>query len=111
METGLTAAMCSGLYVEFVDAEACCVGQAVFTDWKGRAVPLVGDTIACPSQAQRTGSRKLVGKVRVRQFEVQTTAQGKTEVWVRLVADLIETPVAATRRARCHERWGDFSTN
>lgn len=88
METELSAAMTAGVYIEFVDAAGTCVGQRVFLDWRGRALPSAGDQLACEVCGHGDQPTKVMrGRVRRRDFEVQTDARGEPEVWARLVVD------------------------
>ncbi len=84
MKTELREAMTSGVYVEFRDATGNTVGQALYTDWRGRPVPAVGDLLATNVPAT---AEKLSGRVVSRQFELQTEPDGSPCVWVRLVVE------------------------
>jgi hypothetical protein len=89
MKTELREAMTSGVYVEFRDAQGNTVGQALYTDWRGRPVPAVGDLIAC--HAQVSGTRlagKLSGRVISRQFELQSELDGSPCVWAQLIVEI-----------------------
>jgi len=86
MKTKLREAMTSGVYVEFRDGLGNTVGQALYTDWRGRPVPALGDMLA--SEVQGTNAAKLSGCVVARHFELQTEADGSPCVWVRLIVEI-----------------------
>ncbi len=89
MKTELREAMTSGVYVEFRDATGNTVGQALYTDWRGRPVPAVGDVIACDVQAHGTRTvGKLSGRVISRQFELQNELDGSPCVWAQLIVEV-----------------------
>jgi hypothetical protein len=86
MKTELREAMTSGVLVEFQDAQGNLLGQAVYTDWRGRPVPGLGDTLASPAvAAKHAGSVALRGRVVARHFQLQSDEAGAPCVWVRLV--------------------------
>jgi len=101
MTTHLKEAMTSGLFVEFGDCAGNTVGQALFTDWRGRPVPAVGDMMSSdavvPDATQR---RKLRGCVIWRQFDLQRESDGTPCVWVRLIVEtrLSDSRTQASRR-------------
>jgi hypothetical protein len=108
MKTALREAMTAGVYVEFRDAAGNTIGQALYTDWRGRPVPAVGDMLACDVQAiAGPAVRKLLGRVASRQFEVQREADGSPAVWVRLI---VETKAGAPRPTTA-PRAATFSRN
>jgi hypothetical protein len=89
METELREAMTSGVFVEFCDARGNCVAQSVYLDWHGRPLPAVGDQLTCGVTNTTTGRHKrLSGRVRSREFDVQRDAEGTMSVWVRVVVDM-----------------------
>jgi hypothetical protein len=109
METGsekaaaLREAMTSGVLVEFRDAAGNTLGQAVYLDWRGRPLPARGDVVSCEVPRPGAGGRrKLWGRVRSRQFDVQRDASGEACVWVRVVVAAFETsaPARAERQGR-----------
>jgi len=106
MTTELQEAMTSGVYVEFRDVAGNTTGQALYTDWRGRPVPAVGDAMVCDVQAPTDSTvGKLVGCVIARQFEVQRELDGSPSVWVRLVVETnTGEPPSATRRALSFSR-------
>ena len=95
MKTELQEAMTSGVYVEFRDAAGNTIGQVLYTDWRGRPVPAVGDALACnvPSSSG-SDPAKLLGRIISRQFELQHEVDGSPCVWVRLI---VETKVGTRR--------------
>jgi len=96
MTTELREAMTSGVLVEFHDAQDKLLGQAVYTDWRGRPVPAVGDMLA--SSVRTAGAAEPVsmrGRVVARHFQLQAEADGTPSVWVRLV-------VAVSPKNRTH---------
>ncbi|HEX4129802.1 MAG TPA: hypothetical protein VHZ24_07150 [Pirellulales bacterium] len=94
MKTQLQSSMAAGVFVEFHDDQGNTLGQAVFTDWQGRPVPAVGDTLRCEAQSTITGRREqIVGQVTSRHFELQHD-EGNPCIWVRLAA----TVAGAQRR-------------
>ncbi len=93
MKTELREAMTSGVYVEFRDGVGNTVGQALYTDWRGRPVPAVGDMLASDVPGASTpkasaSAAKLSGCVIARYFELQTEADGTPCVWVRLIVEV-----------------------
>lgn len=95
MDGGLRRAMASGVFVEFCDERGDTVGQAVYTDWQGRPVPALGDTVCCAVVSPTTGRRqKLIGRVVRRHFEVQHESDGRPCVWVRLLLQTMHKPAA-----------------
>lgn len=87
MKTELKEAMTSGVFVEFRDAQGNTVGQGVFTGWRGRPLPAVGDTMCCTVQGAASGRQeKLCGRVVSRHFELQWDEE-ETCVWARLVLE------------------------
>ena len=87
MKTQLKEAMASGVFVEFRDARGNTLGQAVYTNWRGRPVPAVGDALHCTLKATANRRhRKVSGKVVSRQFDVQHDERGEPCVWVILIA-------------------------
>ncbi|HEY1601525.1 MAG TPA: hypothetical protein VGG64_18130 [Pirellulales bacterium] len=112
MKTELQEAMTSGVYVEFRDVAGNTIGQMLYTDWRGRPVPAVGDAIACniPSPGSASNSLqagKLQGRIISRQFELQHEVDGSPCVWVRLV---VETQAGA-KRSSVARRGTSFSEN
>jgi hypothetical protein len=112
MKTELQEAMTSGVYVEFRDAAGNTIGQMLYTDWRGRPVPAVGDALACniPSPGSSSGklqAGKLQGQIVSRQFELQHEVDGSPCVWVRLV---VETQTGA-KRSSVARRGISFSEN
>ncbi|HVX63934.1 MAG TPA: hypothetical protein VHC19_25145 [Pirellulales bacterium] len=98
MEDGLRRAMASGVFVEFCDERGNTVGQAVFTDWQGRPVPVPGDTVCAAVLSPITGRRqKLIGCVIKRHFEVQYEEDGRPCVWVRLQLQTVSKPAIAQK--------------
>jgi hypothetical protein len=100
MKTELREAMASGVFVEFRDARGNTLGQVVYTNWRGRPVPAVGDALHCT--LKRTSNRRLrkvCGKVVSRQFDVQHDERGEPCVWVILIAQ-----TAALSAARGFDR-------
>jgi len=86
MKTELREAMTSGVLVEFQDAQGNLLGQVVYTDWRGRPVPGLGDTLTSPaSAAKNAASVTLRGRVVARHFQLQADEDGAPCVWVRLV--------------------------
>lgn len=93
MEDGLRRAVASGVFVEFCDQGGNTVGQAIFTDWQGRPVPVPGDTVCAAVLSPITGRRqKLIGCVIRRHFEVQYDEDGQPCVWVRLLLQAVSKP-------------------
>jgi hypothetical protein len=108
MDGDLRTAMTSGVFAEFCDDLGHTVGQAVFADWLGRPLPVVGDMVCCHVESPTTGRRrKMLGRVVDRQFDVQRDDAGDTCVWARL---LIRT-TARPKRPEPSRMRIDFSTN
>ena len=101
METNLREAMTAGVVVEFRDSQGHTVGQAVYTDWRGRPVPNLGDTLCCDDTRRSVARRRarLLGRVRSRQFDFQIDEQGEPSVWVLLVVETIDRSAAAAAEA------------
>ncbi len=96
--SSLPVSMTAGVFVECLDASGLIVGQAVFTDWHGRPVPGVGDTISVVVTSPVSGeSQKQRGLVQARHFEVQHDAHGQPSVWVRV--EVLVGARAVKRRA------------
>ncbi|MBI3468326.1 MAG: hypothetical protein HY000_35430 [Planctomycetes bacterium] len=92
MKTTLSEAMTSGVFVEVRDAQGNCLGQAVYTDWKSRPLPAVGDTMCCVVWVAAEGRKQKVhGRVCSRHFEVQKQPDGQPCVWAQLVLERIES--------------------
>jgi len=109
MDDELKTAMTSGVFVEFCDEQGDTIGQAVYTGWQGRPVPVVGDTVCCAVASPSTGRRrKLLGRVIQRQFDVQRDADGDPCVWVRL---LLRTNASRRARPAQHRARLRFSAN
>jgi hypothetical protein len=101
MTTELREAMTSGVLVEFQDAQGNLLGQVVYTDWRGRPVPALGDTLASPaSAAPHTDSIPLHGRVVARHFQLQAEEDGTPCVWVRLVVAVPPTSATSAEGAR-----------
>jgi len=102
METALKEAMTSGVFVEFCDASGNTLGSTIFTDWRGRPLPAVGDMIGCRlSMPTSDGQSKLRGVIRARHFDLQSDSQGRSCVWVRLLVRVLSAADAQEpRRAR-----------
>jgi hypothetical protein len=97
MKTTLCEAMTSGVFVDFRDAEGHSVGQAVYTDWRSRPVPAVGDTMCCVMWIAASGRKQKVhGRVCSRHFEVQREPNGQPSVWAQLVLEKIDAPRQAS---------------
>jgi hypothetical protein len=108
MKTELQESMTAGVLVEFYDPLGNTVGQAVFTGWRGRPLPAVGDTMCCTVHSTATGRReKLCGRVLSRHFELQQE-EGQPCVWARLIAET--RPAGETGRTAA-ARSLRFSTN
>jgi hypothetical protein len=101
MKTQLKEAMAAGVFVEFRDARGNTLGQVVYTNWRGRPVPAVGDALKCTlKQSTTRPARKVRGKVVSRQFDVQHDERGEPCVWVILIAEAArETTVCEFKRA------------
>lgn len=86
MTTELREAMTSGVLVEFHDEQDKLLGQVVYTNWRGRPVPALGDTLSSPVGVT-TGATltALRGRVVARHFQLQNEEDGTPCVWVRLV--------------------------
>ncbi len=83
--SSLPVSMTAGVFVECLDASGQIVGQAVYTDWQGRPVPGVGDTMSVVVTSPVSGeSQKQRGLVQSRHFEVQHDDSGQPSVWVRV---------------------------
>jgi hypothetical protein len=96
MKTTLSEAMTSGVFVEVRDAEGNCLGQAVYTDWKSRPLPAVGDTMCCVIWVASAGRKQKVnGRVCSRHFEVQRQADGQPSVWAQLMLEKVDPPKRA----------------
>ncbi len=109
MDDGLQSAMASGVFVEFCDERGNTVGQAVYADWRGRPVPLLGDTVCAAVISPNTGRRqKLIGCVIKRHFELQHEADGQPCVWVRLLLKTVTKFSAARKKPQPRIR---FSLN
>lgn len=85
MRTKLMEAMASGVFVEFRDPSGNTLGQAVFTDWRGRPLPAIGDMLASEVASTSGGATRLSGRVVARRFDLQHEADGSPCVWVCLV--------------------------
>jgi len=104
MGTPLQEAMTAGVLVEFFDTCGNTVAQAVFTQWQGRPLPAVGDTLCCPAALRGSGqTEKLFGRVRARKFEVQREDDGEVSVWCRLDLETLRPDAARTRAGRQRE--------
>lgn len=102
----LAETLASGVLVEFLDQHGHLVGQAMYPQWNGQALPAVGDVVSGLAQCPADGrARKLVGRVEHRHFDLQRSAQDETCVWVRLSVRLTSGP------ARRPGRVGQFSLN
>ena len=101
METDLREAMTAGVLVEFFDAWGNTVGQAVFTGWRGRPVPAVGDRLSCEARPVSGGAlRKMYGRVRARSFQLQRDDDDQPCVWCRLELDALDARPARRRKFR-----------
>jgi len=86
MTTSMKEAMTSGVLVDFQDQRGNTIGQSVYTDWRGRPVPCVGDSMVCDVRDAASGRLlKRRGWVVGRHFDVQNDDAGRPCVWVRLV--------------------------
>jgi hypothetical protein len=109
MKTELREAMTSGVLVEFQDAQGNLLGQVVYTDWRGRPVPGLGDTLASPANAaQQADPVTLRGRVVSRHFQLQADEDGAPCVWVRLV---VAVPSKTASRPKGSLRGICFSQN
>jgi hypothetical protein len=109
----LQEAMTAGVFVDFRDAHGNSVGQAVFFEWRGRALPSVGDSICCQAvRSSEAHSDKLRGRVCSRHFELQVQDDGEPCVWVRLVVDAaVAAPPVLAARSRVPRAGARFSQN
>ena len=97
MKTSLREAMTAGVLVEFCNAQGDLVAQAVFSDWRGRPLPAVGDWLTCAARNSVSGRTGQVrGCVTQRAFDLQHDEQGLPCVWVRL--QVSTQPRAVPRR-------------
>lgn len=86
MELELREASAAGVVVEFRSAVGHSLGQAVYFDWRGRAMPEVGDALCCDMVSFVSGQvERASGAVRSRHFDLQRDADGEPCVWVRIV--------------------------
>lgn len=109
MTTELREAMTSGVLVEFHDTRGKLLGQVVYTDWRGRPVPALGDTLASPASATaHADSVPMRGRVVARHFQLQAEEDGTPCVWVRLV---VAVPSKSASRAEGARRGVCFSQN
>jgi hypothetical protein len=100
MKTELKEAMTAGVYVEFVDDVGRLVGEAVYTDWRGRPLPAVGDTLcSMVGRGPRSRARRVCGRVTARHFETQFEDDGSPCVWARLT---VEAGIDSRLRAHSH---------
>lgn len=112
MKTTLSEAMTSGVFVEVRDARGNSVGQAVYTDWKSRPLPAVGDTMCCVLWVASAGRKQKVhGRVRSRHFEVQTQADGQPSVWAQLILEKVDSPPRSTATGDRQRTHSSFSRN
>lgn len=96
----LAETLASGVLVEFLDPHGNLVGQAMYPQWNGQALPGVGDVVSCVAHCHADGrARKLTGCVEQRHFDVQRSAQDETCIWVRLAVRLATGPARGGRRA------------
>lgn len=86
MTTQLKEAMTSGVLIEFRNAAGDTVGQAIFTDWRGRPLPALGDRLSVNAFVSASQQRRLAGQVVSRRFEIQQGDDGPC-VWVRIVVE------------------------
>jgi hypothetical protein len=93
MAADLRETMTAGVWMEFRNAAGHSLGQAVFSDWRGKPLPAVGDTVVHP-RPEQPDAPPLRGEVVSRTFDVQLSANGESEVWAYLVIE----PVAEGRR-------------
>ena len=77
METKLSEAMTSGVFVEFCDAQGAGAGQAVYLDWRGKPLPNVGDALCCEAADVSGRRRKLAGRVASRHARPRATVPGR----------------------------------
>jgi hypothetical protein len=100
MTTQLKEAMTSGLFIEFRDSAGNTVGQALYTDWRGRPVPALGDMMSSDFVATQASQRRRIrGCVIARHFELQREPDGSPCVWVRLIVETCSS-VSHTHGAR-----------
>jgi hypothetical protein len=112
MKTQLFEAMTSGVFVEVRDAQGNSIGQAVYTDWKSRPLPAVGDTLCCELCTSKSGRKQKVrGRVRSRHFEVQRQADGEPSVWAQLILEQIDPSTRSRSEAVKSRSLSDFSQN
>jgi hypothetical protein len=102
MKTELMEAMAAGVLVEVRDSRGNTIGQALFTEWRGRPLPGVGDLLCCTLNGTGEGdSRPVRGEVVSRQFDVQLDDAGELCVWVLIIAEALTNDSAdATVRPR-----------
>ena len=109
MKTQLKEAMAAGVFVEFRDARGNTLEQVVYTNWRGRPVPAVGDALNCTlRQTAKRPACRVRGKVVSRQFDVQHDERGEPCVWVILIAEVAR---AATDREFKRPGAARFSEN
>lgn len=80
----------AGVWIEFLDDRGHTVASHVIDEWHGRPVPARGDQV---DFADVVGVRKHRGTVIARQFDLQHSADGEPQVWVRLVVRVERDPV------------------
>jgi hypothetical protein len=84
-----TAAVC-GVWLEFLDSEGNTLAEHVVDDWNGRRVPARGEQVLWNTGDVTTGEwRECRGVVVARQFDLQHTAEGEPQLWMRLVMRVI----------------------
>lgn len=86
-----------GVWIEFLNHRGDTVAQHVVDEWHGRPVPNRGDYV---DFADVIGVRMHKGVVIGRRFDVQHSADGVPQVWVRLVIRVEDT--AQVPSARMH---------
>jgi hypothetical protein len=112
MKTTLSEAMTSGVYVELRDARGNSLGQAVFTDWKSRPLPAVGDTMCCSMWIASAGRKQQVrGRVCSRHFDIQTQADGQPCVWAQVILQVIEPQRSSAADSKSRSLSNNFSRN
>lgn len=98
--TAFAETLASGVLVEFLDQQGNLVGQAMYPQWNGQALPAIGDVVSSVAHCHADGrSRKLVGRVEQRHFDLQRSEQDETCIWVRLAVRLAAGPSRGGRRA------------
>lgn len=101
MEKELKSIPAAGIVAEFYGPSGDVVAHEIYFDWPQAPIPELGELVVCSSPSfTRLRGGKVTGRVRRRYFDIQRTAAGETQVWVRLEADVCSPLPRCADRAR-----------